>query len=327
MLSRVADSLYWMSRYLERAEHVARLLDVNLQGMLDQGSEPGPERWERLLGSLGVKVNGTALEAYAVTKRLAFDPKSVNSISACVSAARENARQVRQQIASEMWEQINTLYLKVRGTTMDDLWNREPHDFLTEVKEGIHTFQGVTDSTLSHGEGWRFIQTGRFLERASATAMLLEDCYGRWSEAVPAGGEDGDGEDDDGPDYMGWVSLLKSCTAFEAYCKVYTADVRPERILEFLLLDNEFPRSVAYCAHKVQVALDMIADKTDSRRNSRTNRLAGKLCADLDFGALDEIGGGRVSQVLSNVQKGCSQIHQAVHEQYIAYPIESALSA
>ncbi len=174
MLSRVADSLYWMSRYLERAEHTARLLDVNLNQMLESALY-ADLRWERLYRSLRVPaLEGGTDEAYRVTQSLTFDTTNSASIISCLASARENARQVREQISSEMWEQLNRLYLHVKSTNIQKIWHGQPHVFLTRVKEGIHLFQGVTDATMSHSEGWHFIRVGCYTERASQTATLLD---------------------------------------------------------------------------------------------------------------------------------------------------------
>jgi uncharacterized alpha-E superfamily protein len=320
MLSRVAESLYWMSRYLERAEHTARLLDLNLNLMLDQAPDPDGLRWPRLLDSLMVVLPARSkTDAYSVAQVLAFDAKNNASIIGCMNAARENARQVREQISSEMWEQLNQLYLQIKRAGAGKKWQASPHLFFRGVKEGAHLFQGITDSTLSHSEGWHFIQAGRFIERASATAALLEAHVGELYEPADAEAERSD--------YLDMVGLLKSCTAFEAYCKVYTADLSPERIAEFLLLNPEFPRSVRFAAEMIQTALNAIAELAETRKNGRVNRLAGRLRAALSFGQIDEIMGSGLRPYLNDIQRQCAQIHTAIYQQYVAYPIEAALSS
>jgi uncharacterized alpha-E superfamily protein len=318
MLSRVADNLYWMSRYLERGEHTARLLDVNLSQMLDETPDALGRRWERLLAGLQTSPpSDRPADAEGVTRLLAVDPRHPASIVSCMVAARENARNVREQISSEMWEQINTLFLLVRRTSADDAWRAEPHAFFKEVKEGSHLFQGITDATMSHGEGWQFIQAGRFIERAGATAALLDVHFRTLEPGRP--------RESDELDYLDWVGLLKSCTAFEAYCKVYTADVQPDRTAEFLLLNDEFPRSVRFAADTVQTALQAIARATGARTATRAERLAGRLRAALDYTQVDEIMAGNMHAYLDGIQRQCAQIHVAIHQIYIAYPIDAAL--
>ncbi|GAB4438045.1 MAG: alpha-E domain-containing protein [Chloroflexi bacterium OHK40] len=319
MLSRDADSLYWMSRYLERAEHTARLLGVGLTQMLDQTPELAPPRWGRLLSALQATPPREGLaDAYAITRELTFEPANANAIVACVALARENARQVRQQISSEMWEQINRLYLRVRATTPEAIWQSEPIEFYQAIKEGAHLFQGITDATMSHGEGWHFIQVGRYLERAGATALLLDVFFRPFLETPP--GEPPILDEND------WVGLLKCCTAFEAYCKVYTADVQPTAVAEFLLLNGELPRSVRFAADRIQRALQEIGRATGSRGAGRAERLAGRLRAALDYGQVDEIMADNMHADLASIQRQCAAIHNAIYQAYITYPVESALA-
>jgi uncharacterized alpha-E superfamily protein len=323
MLSRVADSLFWMSRYLERAEHTARLLDVNLALALEQSSRPAEQRWNRLLASLHMAPTPDEVcDPYRITWRLTFDSKNPSSIVNCISGGRENARQVREQISSEMWEQINRFYLLVRQSSIESIWKTQPHEFLRTIKEGIHFFQGLTDSTLGHGEGWQFIQVGRYVERAMATAALLSVYYGdRLSDA-----ELEESPADQTPEYLEWVGLLKSCTAFEAYCRVYTADLRLDRIVEFLLLDPAFPHSVRFSVDMVQTALRSISDDTAHHPGDRVNRLAGRLGASLRYSHIEEIMSSGLQTYLADIEHQCVGAYESVYETYIAYPIDRALA-
>jgi hypothetical protein len=174
MLSRVAESLYWMSRYLERAEHTARLIDVDFELRLDQSPEAASGRWQRLLEALHAPVpKDSKIDATILTHILALDKTNSSSILSCVSAARENLRQVREQCSSAMWEQLNRLYLQVNSTTAGEGWLLQSYVFFRAVRDGAHLFHGVTDSTMSHGEGWQYIQLGRFVERTDAVARLI----------------------------------------------------------------------------------------------------------------------------------------------------------
>ena len=325
MLSRVAESLYWMSRYLERAEHTARLIDVNLNSMLDQasGDEIGDDeglRWQRLLRSVHTPHPVGEIDAYSVTRLLTFDEGNNSSIVSCIAAARENARQVRERISSEMWEQLNRLFLRVKQTSMEQIWHAEPHRFLNGVKEGIYLFQGITDATMSHSEGWHFIRVGRFLERSIATASLLDTYF----SIFLTGQSEYESEQ---LDYLSWVELLRSCASFEAYCKVYTAAIRPARIAEFLLLNPEAPRSIRFACAMVQGALQAISKATGTRNPGRAERLAGRLRAAFDYDQIEEILGGNIHEYLENIQRQCALIHSSIYQAYIAYPIEVALTA
>ncbi len=332
MLSRVADCLYWMSRYLERAEHTARLLDVNLDQRLDQSPATAERRWDRLLVSLAIPPLAEGMgDAYSITETLTCNLTNVASIASCIMSARENARQVREQVNSEMWEQLNRLFLTVRQTSMEGLWQAGPHEFLQAVKEGAHLFQGITDATMSHGEGWQFIQIGRCIERAFTTAMLL-DAYARtlFDPARLLRQGDGAAESEDGPasaapDYLEWVGLLKSCTAFEAYCKVYTATIQPERVAEFLLLNAEFPRSIRFTAAAAQTALQAEGRLAGRHGAGRAERLAGRLRASLDYAQVDEILAEGIDGYLRSIRQQCAGIHDAIYQTYIAYPVDAAL--
>jgi uncharacterized alpha-E superfamily protein len=320
MLSRVADSLYWMSRYLERAEHTARLIDVQLNQMLDQAGGDSSLRWQRLLHSLRTPPPEGAIDAYSVTQALTFDASRTSSIVSCIAAARENARQVREQISSEMWEQLNRLFLQVKGTSMEQMWFAEPHKFLNSVKEEIYLFQGITDATMSHSEGWHFIRVGRFLERATATAGLLD---AHFSVLLAEQTED----ESEPLDYLSWIGLLRSCASFEAYCKVYTAVIRPAHIAEFLLLNAEAPRSLRFACAMMQGALQAIAKATSARHSGRVERLIGRLRASLDYYQIEEILSGDMHEYLESIQRQCALIHSGLYQAYIAYPIEVALTS
>jgi len=318
MLSRVADSLYWMSRYLERAEHTARLVNVNLYLTLDRAPVDAARHWGRLLAGLRMPPSMSSdvdLAAHATGQVL--DLANRDSIAASIAAARENARQVREQISSEMWQQINRLFLFVRRDAPDPGWTGRTHDFLMSVIEGIHLFQGITNATMTHGEGWHFIELGRYVERAGATAALLEVHYSDPPGPATTGV---------GGEYVEWVGLLRSCCAFEAYCRQYTADLRSDRIAEFLILSAQFPRSVRYAARHIQSSLQTIGQLT-GRGPGRAERLAGRLLASLDYGQVDEIMSGNLLEYLQSIVRQAGQIGAAVHQQYVSYPVNEALSA
>jgi uncharacterized alpha-E superfamily protein len=319
MLSRVADSLYWMSRYLERAEHTARLIDVDFQLRLDQSPEAGSGRWLRLLEALQAPApEDGKIDATTLTHILTIDKTNPSSIISCVAAARENLRQVREQCSSEMWEQLNRLYLQVNSTISSEAWLLHSYVFFRAVQEGAHLFQGVTDSTMSHGEGWQYIQLGRYVERTDAVARLIGTHLSRLPYSPDQAVES--------EEYLEWVGLLKSCAAFEAYCKKYTAELRPLRVAEFLLLNLEFPHSVRFSVDMVHAALRAIAELTE-RKAEQPVRLAGRLRATLSFGQIDEIIASGANAYVQSVRQQCGQAHTAIHQIYFDYPVESALAS
>jgi uncharacterized alpha-E superfamily protein len=317
MLSRVADSLYWLSRYLERAEHTARLLDVNLNLMLDQSAAASQQRLQRMLLALRHPwPTQGEIDIYQITEALTFDVDNRNSIVACINSARENARPVREQISSEMWEQLNQLFLNIKGTNIRTIWNAQPWEFFRSIKEGSQLFQGLTDSTMNHGEGWHFLEVGRFLERANAVTIWLDAHFAAGKQHTSAAEE-----------YLDWVGLLRSCTAFESYCKVYTADLRPQWVAEFLLLNPEFPHSVRFSVDMVQGALATIAETTDTPKSGRVNRLSGRLKATLSFGQIDEIMAGGLHPYFEDLKHQFNQLHTAIYQTFVTYPIDAALGA
>jgi uncharacterized alpha-E superfamily protein len=319
MLSRVADSLYWMSRYLERAEHTARLIDVDLQLGLDQSPLAGSERWRRLFEALQVpeSLTGT-LDSISVTHTLTLNRSNPSSIFCCVAAARDSLRHVREQCSSAMWENLNRLYLQTIDIPQTETSILQSGEFFRSVQEGGHLFQGITDSTMTHGEGWHYIQLGRFVERTETVAALVGTHFKRLSQPPD--------QSVDGAEYLEWVGLLKSCDAFEAYCKAYSAELRPQRVAEFLLLTLEFPHSLRFSAEMIHTALRLVGDLT-KRDAELPVRLTGRLRATLSLTPIEEIMAEGVHGYLNDVRRQCGQVHAAVHQIYFDYPVESSFAA
>jgi len=319
MLSRVADSLYWMSRYLERVENTVRQLDVTMSLMLDTGGASAETRWQRLMASLGKPAgmdwNGD-LEAAA--GQLFFDHLNHASLTFCVSAARENARQVREEISTEQWQQLNRLYHQMTSPHAQVQFRADINEALTSVIDGIHLFKGISDTTMIHGQGWQFIRLGRYLERAYATATMLEvyqpDLF------HPRKREDA------GYQYLELVGVLRSCTAFEAYCQVYTADITPDRILEFILLNRDFPHAISYCVDGVRNSIESIQRTGGRRTPDELNAGIGRLHAMLGYSTISEILAGDAAAFLHTIREQCLRIHELVYRYYVHYSIQSALA-
>lgn len=316
MLSRVAQSLYWMSRYLERVEHTARIIDVDLVLMLDQVPAEPRLRWGRLLRSLQISLPDEVLyEPQRLVEMLMFDRDTPNSIIAMLGRARDNARHVRNQLSTEMWEQVNQLYLEVNGATSADIWSGQTHALFRSIKEGVQLFHGITEATLRRDEGWHFMRVGRFLERAEGTTALLGAYF-----------YESDGTEVEGRAYLDLVSLLKSRTAFEAYCQVYTADLQPERIAAFLLLSMEFPHSVRFAAQQVQLALQTMSDPTHARNSAQLYRVAGRLWATLEYAQVEEITAAGLLPFLQEMQDQFMQMHGLLHKTYFQPPLQAVLA-
>jgi uncharacterized alpha-E superfamily protein len=306
MLSRVADTLYWMSRYLERADHCARVLDANYELLLNPSKASREQRWQRITSSLGLTPEFASTDPQTSVIRLIGEPRVPASIVSCITIARENASQVREQISSEMWERLNRLYHEITQSSMQMSADSEPLRVLNLFREGIYSFHGVTDSTINHGEGWHFVQLGKYIERACGLSALLDTYF-----AVS------------GADDLDWVALLTSCSAFEAYCKVYTAEFKPSAVAEFLLLNADFPFTVRYSAEQMHQALSALANYASGRKTSALERIVGKLQALLAYTQIEEIMPRDLHPFFCDVIDQCHRLHAELHELYFEYPIES----
>jgi uncharacterized alpha-E superfamily protein len=319
MLSRVADSLYWMSRYLERAERSARLIGVNLNLMIERSSAASLDHWQNVLEALWLaEPDAKATFDDDSLRHLVFARERYTSIFGCIAAARHNARQVREEISAEMWEIINRLYLQMQRDARTATRGTRLFEFLPSVVETLHLIRGTTDSTMSHGEGWRFIQVGQHIERGMATARLL-DVYLRPVDRDKRSNMPQRG-------FLDWVGLLNSCSAFEPYCKIYTHGIEPRGILEFLLLNAEFPHSVRFCVDRLHTRLGDIAGAA-GQRSGRAQRLAGRLQAQLNFGHVDDIMQGDVKAHMREIEGQCLAIHDAIYHSYVVYSFDDALIA
>jgi uncharacterized alpha-E superfamily protein len=290
MLSRVAGSLYWMSRYLERAENQARLIDVNLQILLDFGQvtdETLKQHWEPVLKSSGDEVLFFSLYAAtdneSVTEFLTFRHDNPNSLLSCISSARENARQVRDQISAEMWEVLNDAYHFVQSADARKLWGHDgagASGFYDQIKRYSHLFQGITHATFSRNEGFDFIEFGKLLERADKITRLLDIKYHiLLPKATDVGGA---------VDAAQWQAVLRSASALEAYRRFYVADILVGKVVEFLLREESFPRSLVFCLGQ----LDRLMRKIDSH-DTFFPSTAGVRCA----GFLERLRGMKVENV------------------------------
>jgi uncharacterized alpha-E superfamily protein len=296
-----------MSRYLERAEHTARVLDVHHNQSLELFPHQERERFRRVLLGMGVPLEG--MEVLPTLDELAFDPNSVQSIAFCIAQARENARQIREQISSEMFEQLNRIFLHVRDPQTRQIYAVEPHRYYSEIKEGVHLFQGITDSTMTHGQGWQFIQVGRHLERAGALASLV-NIY-----LLPLFQET-----DPSKLYLEALGALKSCTAWEAYCKVYSAELDATKLLKFLLFSREFPHAVYFSVNQLTTAFRELAESTGMTARLGLEPVVGRLLADLRYTPVEEIvfETGRPDKFLAQVRQTLNQAHSLLYRLYLS---------
>jgi uncharacterized alpha-E superfamily protein len=284
MLSRTADHLFWMSRYTERAENTARILDVNYQtSMLPQSASSAQAGWEGLLSISELKPTFTAKYGDSVAPRdvmdfMVRDEENSSSIVSCLKNARENARAVRGTLTTEVWETENQTYLEVIRKLKNGDFERDPSQFFEWVKFRSHLSRGVTAGTMLQDEAFHFLRLGTFLERADNTARLVDVKFHAAQKDL-ASALDADF------DFYHWSSILRSVSGFEIYRKVYRDVIKPERVAELLILRADMPRSLLGCLNEVMSNLAMVT----SDANSETRRRAGKLRSDLQFARIDEI--------------------------------------
>ena len=311
MLSRVAESIYWMSRYLERAENVARVVDVNLLLELDL---PDPdEQWDPIVKVTGD--DGDFRARYDVPTRanviefLTFDPLNPNSILSCISKARENARTVREIISSEMWEEINAFYLSIHDPAARSRATYEGHEFFQQIKRTSHLIEGTKNETMPHGEAWHFSRMGRQLERADKTSRILDVKY---FLLLPSAAEVGKPVDD-----LQWSALLRSASAFEAYRKS-CGRVSTAEVTGFLLFDREFPRSVHHCLTAAEASLHAVTSTPLRRFANRAERALGRLVSELDYTDVSEVIADGLHEFLDGLQAKLNLVGDEITDTFFA---------
>lgn len=317
MLSRVANSLYWMTRYVDRAENTARLVDVNLQLQLDV--RPGPsgnqaDRWLPLVESTGEaflfhslhgEVNGLTVSEFLV-----FQGENPNSILSSLTMARENGRMIRDQLAGELWEELNRLYLFIRSPEARALLRENPHDLFHRIKSGALLFQGLMDATLLRQEGWRFMGVGRNLERADQTTRLLDVRHGNFPKTgVPKA--------DPVADASVWGAILRSASAWDSYRMIWGNDVSPRNVIQLLVLSDDFPRSVRFCVHEVNEALRAISGVARNQFSNEAEKLTGRLLGELTFSTVEDLCDRGLHGAIDDLQIRLGAIGDAVFEAYI----------
>jgi len=288
MLSRTADHLFWMARYIERAENTARMLDVNVStSLLPQSAESAERGWRAMLGicelTQAFNAKYDQLSARDVLDFMVRDPQNGSSIHSCLQAARENARAVRGTLTTEVWETHNDTWLQLQRRLSSGLHEREPQEFFEWVKFRSHLSRGVTIGTMLKDEAFYFIRLGTFLERADNTARMLDVKFHGFQ--TDPGLTNGAEVVDSHPDFYYWAAILRSVSAFEIYRKVYRDVVTPARIAELLILRDDMPRSLLASINEVCLNLE----KVKNDRSHETERRAGLLRAELKYGRIEDI--------------------------------------
>jgi uncharacterized alpha-E superfamily protein len=309
MLSRTADNLYWTGRYIERAENLARVLDVSYRNSLLGLAGASPENeWRDVLAILGnpkqFSERGCGLSEADVTRFFTIDTESPCSIKFCIHTARENARALRAVISTEMWESINSTWLAVRDLDDAGLRARGLREFCDWVKDRSHLFRGVSHGTTLHNDAFHFLRLGTFLERADSTARLLDTKYqslaGMNAEAT-------------GATYYAWGSVLRQASSFRAYHQTYRDVITPERVAELLIVRPELPRSLRFCAKQMVDHLDALA----GARDLEAQRLVGELHAGLRFARIDRVLGKGVHAFLTDVVRRISELSAQLAQDFL----------
>ena len=313
MLSRVADALFWMSRYLERADHLARAVDVTFQLDLDLHgvlANPVEFEWNALLCMLRQpppQLREGEDPVGAVQRWLLLDMANTGRVMSCVNRSRNNARSIRGSISPSMWRELNKLYWRLSDAALPARVAESPHDFCEEAQIGVLLFHGVCQATLIHDEGWHFIQLGRYLERAEKVLRILDSKFGLLERAGAA----------DLPiSNLQWGAVLKNCVAYEAYQRLYISRVEPERVVEFLLTNPEFPHSVRFCLTQILQSLTEISGRLPDRCDDEVVRTVGRLLNDLVYLDGAELDGEGLHSFLGNSLSRCARIGNLLQQQY-----------
>ena len=320
MLSRVADSIYWMSRYVERAENVSRFIDVNLNLSLDLGPEM-ERHWDPLILTTGdqeiFQKRYPKATQENVVRFLTFDAEYPNSILSCVRAARECARTVREMISSPMWEELNKFFLLVSTATQAQVLG-SPFEFFTQIKQAGYTLGGVTQSTLSHGEAWHFHRIGQMLERADKTSRILDVKYYLLLPQVSDVGTQLDTNQ--------WAALLKSASALEMYRKAH-GRITPKQVAEFLILDREFPRAVRFCVSHAEDSLLAVTGGVQGEFQDRAEQRLGRLRSELDYTGIEEVFQVGLHEFIDQFQTKLNAVGGAISDTFFAAePLDESAS-
>lgn len=311
MLSRVASNLYWLSRYVERAENTARVLDVAWRmSLLVKEPRLQDQEWFAPLNITGTLFPFSGRHSTVCAKEvlhfMALDPENPSSIRSCAQHARENARAIRGSITSEMWEVLNGTWLEMQQMDEEHLNARGISSFFDWVKERSHLFRGVTFGTMRRDDAYHFTRLGTHMERADSTARILDVKYHILLPSVKdVGGA---------VDYYQWSAVLRSVSAFEAYRKVYRDVITPVRLAELLILREDLPRSLHFCMRQVQDTLDIVRND----RSAETLRQAGQILAQLRYGRISDIFATGLHEYLTDYLDAMQELSAQIQKSFFA---------
>jgi uncharacterized alpha-E superfamily protein len=304
MLARHAEDLFWTGRYLERAEDTARMLDVTYHGLLEGGSSDTESAWRLLLEALHLAhpyyAKHPSVSPRAVAEYLVADPSQPSSIISAIARARENARNVREHLSSELWEALNSCFLELRARDLVAELAAQPHELYREIRTRCQTIAGAGGETMPRSDPWRFLRLGRLIERAEMTCRMLRVRAPR--RELRSGFHD-------------FLLVLNSVSALEAYTRVHGADIDPARVIAFLLLAPDFPRSVLFC---VRATDELLTQLDTGPASARPRRTLGRIRAELEYQDADELRAFGERGVLDRAQSGIWEVAELVEESFFA---------
>ena len=322
MMARDADSMYWMSRYVERSEHVARLLLVNANLLIDVGDlAPAllQRQWHSVFTVFRMEVPAELAAGAAaddslgarVARHMAFNPDNPNSLLSCISRARENARAIRENISAEMWENLNALYWSIKADDAAGRYEESPDDFYRHVMGASLLFQGLTDQTLDHDQRWLFTQLAKYMERIDVTARVIETKFNilRAAESMLEGALRN----------IHWMAVLRSCCSIEAYRRQHLGDMDPMKVAAFLILERSFPRSIRYAVDKAHDAITCIRQEVNPNGIDPAERVLGRLDAQLEYAEINEILIEGLPVYLQRIQNGVAEAALGIQKSYFLH--------
>jgi uncharacterized alpha-E superfamily protein len=314
MLSRDADSMYWMARYVERAEHVARILLVNTNLLMDVGDlAPAlqQKQWRSILEIMRLDELPPSREPLArrIQQYMAFNAQNPSSLICCLCRARENARAIRESISAEMWECLNTLYWSIQGDDAQQRFEDAGEEFFRSIMNGSMLFQGLTDQTLAHDQRWNFTQLAKYLERTDVTARIIETKFSILKSA----------ELEAAIRNIHWMAVVRSCCAIEAFRRNYIGEMDPLRVASFLILQRSFPRSILYCVEQAHAASSAIRSGTNAKGADAAERILGRLETQLEYAEISEIVSAGVPAYLQQIQHAIAEAAIAIQKTYFLY--------
>jgi len=320
MLSRVANTLYWMLRYIERADNLARLIDVNQQQLLDSerlDSERLREYWRPIILCTGDEETFDKVYEQAgsheVIRFLTDDPNNPNSIVSCIALARENARMVRDQLSDDLWQELNDLYHFSRSQEASVLASIDPSRFYQNIRRAAFTINGIATSTMRRSQSWEFMDLGRQLERADKTTRFLDiSSYLSPERDAPENGANKAAT-------LHWTAILRSCGAIGAFRAARLA-FTPKEVIRFLVFSDDFPRSVRYCVDRIDVSLHRVSGTPRGSYSNTAEQICGKLLAELNFGSPDDVFDAGLHDYLDKMQMLFNQIGDEIFQTYVLMP-------